>query len=162
MCGDRVVGMNGVAQDITEHKLNEQETLRQNNELATLNRVGRELSRLAQPSRIVELLGDAVGHILDSRNFYIALWRSRIPPGFIPAVPGRWTTETPATSGRSLGNGLTEHVLRSRAPVLINGDVAQKGRRLGFSEHGRPAKSLLAVPIVAGDKAIGVIAGARL
>jgi GAF domain-containing protein len=59
---------------------------------------------------------------------------------------------------RKGGNGVTEYILRSRQPLLISGNMEEKAVQLGFESIGKPSKSWLGVPMVAGNEAIGVIA----
>jgi NtrC-family two-component system sensor histidine kinase KinB len=58
---------------------------------------------------------------------------------------------------RRAGNGLTEHVLLERAPLLISRDYDETVSALGLQKFGRPAISWLGVPILAGEDALGVI-----
>ena len=57
---------------------------------------------------------------------------------------------------RPFSDGLTEYVIRSKAPLLLTHDAQAEGAQLGFT-HAAPAQSLLAVPMLAGEKVIGVM-----
>ncbi len=157
MADGRVTGLSGVGYDITKRKWSEWEILRRNRELAALNRVGHALGRLAAPAEIVELLGVVVGQVLDNRNLYVALVDDQTGKITFPlyTMDGTRLLETLA---REFGDGLTEYVLNTRRPLLISEGVEAEGKRLGFVANGRLPQSLLAVPIIAGAKALGVVA----
>src|SRR6202007_2601252 len=57
--------------------------------------------------------------------------------------------------------GVTAHVIRTRQPLVINRDCVQRSIELGAKFIGDPdappPKSFLAVPILIGDEARGVI-----
>ncbi len=57
-----------------------------------------------------------------------------------------------------MGEGLTEHLLRTRSPLLIRRDVRAALGQLGIEVIGRAAACWLGVPILAGGEALGVIA----
>ncbi len=61
-------------------------------------------------------------------------------------------------STRPFGNGLTEHLLRTRQPLLLNENVAEQAAALGIQPHGRPCQAWLGAPMVIDGEAIGVIA----
>src|SRR5690606_15831047 len=58
---------------------------------------------------------------------------------------------------RAPGNGLTDYVLRTRRPLLLN-DVKQEARRLGIEPSVPAVKSYAGVPIIADGSVIGVMA----
>ncbi len=142
--------------NIAERKRTEHEILRRNQELAALNQIGQALSRLAEPSEILRLIDTMVGQVLDTSNLYIALCDegNRNISFPIYTIDG----EHLSVSGRPFGNGLTEYVLRTKVPLLIQHEAMDTMAQLGVAPVGRPAQSFLAAPMLAGEKAIGVIA----
>ena len=141
--------------NIAERKRTEQEILHRNQELAALTRIGQALSQLAEPSEILRLIYTMVGRVLDNSNLYIALCdeanrRISFP---IYTIDG----EHLSVPSRPFGNGLTEYVIRTKSPLLIHRDVMGAMAQLGVDPVGRPAQSLLAVPMLVGEKALGVI-----
>jgi signal transduction histidine kinase len=52
---------------------------------------------------------------------------------------------------------LTEHILRSRQPLVIHDDQRAAAARLGIHLIGKPSRSYLGVPILAGERVLGVI-----
>jgi signal transduction histidine kinase len=61
-------------------------------------------------------------------------------------------------AARKAGHGLTEHILRSRAPLLIQEDLPKHGEELGIQQFGPAALSWLGVPLMIGDQVLGVMA----
>ena len=142
--------------NIAERKRTEQEILRRNQELAALTQIGQALSQLAEPSEILRLIYTMVGRVLDNSSLYIALCdeanrRISFP---IYTIEG----EHLSVPSRPFGNGLVEYVIRTKSPLLIHRDVMGAVAQLGIDPVGRPAQSLLAVPMLVGEKALGVIA----
>ena len=145
-----------VVEDITDRKRTEGEILRRNVELSTINRLSQDLTRLAGPNEILELIYTGIGEVLDNHNLYIALYDADTQMISFPiyTIDG----ERREVTSRPYGNGLTEHILRIRAPLFIPHDVQETTDELGIARVGRPAECWMAVPLLAGDKAIGVVA----
>ncbi|HET7091640.1 MAG TPA: GAF domain-containing protein [Anaerolineae bacterium] len=120
-----------------------------------LNRVSQTLNRLAAPSEILELIYTAAGEVLDNRNFSIALLdeanRSLSFP--ICTIDGARRE----VGSHPMGNGLAEYVIRTRAPLFLARDVQPELQKRGIDEIEPPAHSLLSMPLMAGDKLVGVV-----
>lgn len=150
-----LVATEGFITDITSKKRVEEELINRNIELSILNQIGQSLSKLAEPSEIMNILFSTIGRLFDANNFYLALYddeRSTI--SFPIYIIGGKVIET---SERKYSNGVTEYVIRSRKPLLINLDVLLKFKELGISMIGKECKSIMSAPLLAGDKVIGVI-----
>lgn len=149
------VGVQGIARDVSERKRAEAELLRRNQELAALNEIGQELSKLVEPAEIAQLIHTMIGKIMDNRNLYVALYDEdkqevSFPAYTIDGKPYHSPTRKP-------GPGLTEYVIRTRKPLLIPNDVDGTLRQLGLQVSGRSAECWLAVPMLVGEKVVGVI-----
>ncbi|HKQ59262.1 MAG TPA: GAF domain-containing protein, partial [Candidatus Eisenbacteria bacterium] len=128
-----------------------------NRELAALNEVGAALSASLDLDSLAQRIYEQASRILDTRNFYIALHDEAT--GMLTfAIRVEDRQVLPDLAPRPLGNGLTEYVLRSGQPRLINGDVLAEATALGLTPIGRPSSSWLGVPLLAEGKGIGVIA----
>ncbi len=125
-------------------------------ELDALIRVAQVINHLAEPAEILEQIFQAIGQILDNRNLYIALYdQARQYISFpIYTIAGARRNVT----GRTLGAGLTDYVIRTRAPLFFPRALAAATHRLGITPVGTPAKCFLAVPMLVGEQIIGVIA----
>lgn len=123
-------------------------------ELSTLNTVSHALSNLD----LLELLGvihTQVARLMPADNFYIALYdsgREFIDFAFIVEYG-----KSVFRPGRPFSDGLTEHVIRHRAPLLIRSNIAQEANRLGIEPIGREPLSWLGVPMITGNRVLGVI-----
>jgi PAS domain S-box-containing protein len=149
------VGVQGIARDITERKRAEAELLQRNQELAALNEIGQELSKLVEPAEIAKLIHTMIGKVMDNRNLYVALYDDQTQDVSFPAYTIDGDPYDSAT--RKFGRGLTEHIINTRQPLLIARDVEETLEQLGLVSSGRHAKCWLAVPMLVGEKVVGVI-----
>jgi NtrC-family two-component system sensor histidine kinase KinB len=126
------------------------------NELGSLQAVGQALSSSLDLGTILTAIHTQVARLMPARNFYVALYdpdsgEVSFPLAIENGERIRWRS-------RSTGNGLTEHILRTRAPLLIRKDYEATLEALGIDRIGQPAASWLGVPILAGAEVLGVIA----
>ncbi len=126
-------------------------------EMAVLNEVGRAISSTLRLDDLLDLIHRQVGRVMDATNLYIAFYdRDEDWVSFpLYVEEGQITRHS---GGRKAGRGLTEHIIRSRQPLLLPDDVEGRMQELGIEALGAPAKSWLGVPMIAGDKVLGVIA----
>jgi len=148
-------GVQGIARDITERKQAEAELLQRNQELSALGEIGQELSKLVEPTEIAKLIHTVIGKVMDNRNLYVALYDDQTQDVSFPAytIDG----ETHSSPTRKFGRGLTEHVISTRQPLLIARDVEEALQKLGLVSSGLLAQCWLAVPMLVGEKVVGVI-----
>jgi PAS domain S-box-containing protein len=153
---NEISGFQAVARDITDQKNAEGELLRRNQELGTLNRIGQALNRLAEPSEILEMIFDSIRQVMGPRDMYIALYDEAKQWITFPiyTVGGKRIDR----QGRAPGNYLSEYVIRTKAPLFIPRNMKQSRENLRIELTGPQSKCYLAVPMVVGGKAIGVIA----
>jgi PAS domain S-box-containing protein len=145
-----------MAIDITERKYAEYQNRQRNLELTLLYRTSQAFSRLQPLPEIVELLYSAIGQALDNRNLYIALYDEHNQSISFPIYTLNGEYRPPLN--RLFGNGITEYILRTKVPLLIQHELATFLAEHGIDLVGTPAKSFLGVPIQAGDRVLGVIA----
>jgi GAF domain-containing protein len=127
-----------------------------NRELAVLNDIGAALSSTVDFDSLAIRLHEQVSRIMNADNFYLALHDAEAQTIAFPLrVENR--QRLPAVAPRPVANGLTEHVLRTRQPVVLNGDVLAQARALGLTPIGRVSSSWLGVPLLAEGESIGVI-----
>lgn len=141
--------------ELAERTRAELQVRQRNQELAALNQIGQALSKLAPPSEILELIFTLIGQVLDNRNLYIALYDEANQWISFPIYTIDGTRRNVAS--RPFSDGLTEYVITTKAPLFLPRDPQEQGARLGYVAKGRPAKCLLAVPMLAGDRVVGVI-----
>ena len=126
-----------------------------NRELAVLNDIGTALSSTLDLNTLAERIYEQASRIMNTVNFYVALLDESGMISFPIRVENR--QRLPQMAPRPFANGLTEHVLNTRQPQLLNGDVLAQAHALGLAPIGRPSTSWLGAPLLAEGKAIGVI-----
>ncbi|MGC2197410.1 MAG: PAS domain S-box protein [Terriglobales bacterium] len=97
-----------------------------------------------------------VAHLLDAKNFYIALYEAETNWLTFPYFVDEFD---PAPEPRTPNKGLTEYVLRTGEPLLATGRKLNELAAAGEVERiGSPADDWLGVPLKRGDKTFGVLA----
>ncbi|WP_376792104.1 GAF domain-containing protein [Thermoflexus sp.] len=125
--------------------------------LRALVEIGQRITAALDPDEIFETIQEALGRILDARNFYVALYDGESDEvSFVFYVHhGERLSERPK---RRSGRGLTEYVIRTGRPLLLRGDVMGQAMALGIEPVGTPARVWMGVPMRIGDRAIGMLA----
>jgi two-component sensor histidine kinase len=127
-----------------------------NEELAALNQIGQTLSRLAEPGRILEVIFEMIGRVMDNSNLFIALYDEERNLVSFPVYMMRG--ERVLRRERPFGNGITEHVIRTGSPFVANENLASVLELAGIELIGDLCLSFVAVPIRASDRVLGVLA----
>ena len=120
-------------------------------ELATVNSVGQALASQLDLGPLIELVGEQVRETFDADIAYVALHDEGA--GRIEFAYYYETGDRTAPAALEFGEGLTSRILESREPLLLN----RKEQRDWHAMVGTPSLSYLGVPILVGEKAIGVI-----
>ncbi len=144
-----------VQQELGERIRAEQEILQRNKDLASLNQIGQELSRLTDTEEIFRLVYSTIGSITDNRNLIIALQEKNSPLISYPiyCVDGNLEAVEPTLAG----NGLIEFALKSTGILSVNSRVEEILRRENVLEPARIPLSLLGIPFTIGTRARGVV-----
>ncbi len=143
-----LIGVLGAAQSQLEKRLRER---------ASVSAIGQALTNSLDLPELLEAIHKQIGSVMDVRNFYVALYNEDYDELSFPLVYE--DGQAVRYRSRMTGNGLTEHVLHTRTPLLIPSDVAGSIRRLGLeSIPGKEALCWLGVPITTGERVLGVIA----
>ena len=129
------------------------ETRRRVGELATINEVGEAISAQLEVEPLLALVGEKTREAFDADIAYVALVDEEAERIEFPyyVEDGQHEPQEPLR----IGEGLTSKVLELRRPLLVNRE--EDWARLGTRGEGSVAKSWLGVPIMAGDRAIGII-----
>jgi PAS domain S-box-containing protein len=120
-------------------------------ELATVNSVGQALATQLELAALIELVGERVRETFSADIAYVALHDE--DAGRIDFVYHYETGDRQAPDPLRYGEGVTSQILETREPLLLNREEDYEERK----SLGTPFKSYVGVPILAGDKAIGVI-----
>jgi PAS domain S-box-containing protein len=127
------------------------ETRQRVTELATVNSVGQALASQLDHDALIELVGEQVRETFDADIAYVALHDEAT--GQIEFAYHYEKGDRTAPPALKLGEGLTSRILESRKPLLLN----RKEQRDWHPMVGTPSLSFLGVPILTGEKSIGVI-----
>jgi signal transduction histidine kinase/CheY-like chemotaxis protein/putative methionine-R-sulfoxide reductase with GAF domain len=129
------------------------ETRRRVAELGTINAVGEAITEQMEVAPLLAIVGERARDAFEADIAYVALLddeRGEIDfPYYVEA--GSTQPQEPLP----LGEGLTSRVIERRQPLLLN--RAEDWSAFGERGVGTRAMSWLGVPILAGDRAIGVI-----
>ena len=133
-----------------------QERERRINELAVLNEMSQALSSTLELDQLLQVVYQQVSRLMDTTNFYIALYdeeRDEITFPFVvdPEQREDWRP-------RKAGEGLTGRIIRTREPLLLPSGVAGIYRERGQEITAGTCCSWLGVPMIAADQVVGVIA----
>jgi len=122
-------------------------------ELGTINSVGEVLTAQLDIQPLLSVVGQKTREAFDADIAYVALLDEESGLIEFPyyVEDGRHEPQEPM----QLGEGLTSRVLEGREPLLLNREADWTA--LGQRGRGTLAKSWLGVPILAGERAIGVI-----
>jgi PAS domain S-box-containing protein len=122
-------------------------------ELGTVNSVGKALASQLDLGALIELVGEQVRETFAADIAYVALHDEA--SGQIEFVYYYETGERRAEPPMPYGEGLTSQILRSREPLVLNRKEQYEGHALTLV--GTPSLSYLGVPILVGERSIGVI-----
>ena len=131
------------------------ETEQRNAELAVITEIGAALARQLDFDAITELVGERVRRIFTSTSLFIGLYDQ-------PANMIRFPYEIAAgkrihTDPIELGAGLTSVVIKTKQPLRLLDEAALSAHG-AIDIGGARSLSWLGVPILAGERVIGVIA----
>ncbi len=125
-------------------------------EQTVLSEMGRALSEALETQAILENVYQYTTRLMDTNNFYVALYNPELDEVTFPlATEGG---ERVQWRPRKMGQGLTEHIIHTREPVLVQEGVDQWLQAQGIDLIGPVAKSWLGVPMRVGRRVLGVIA----
>jgi GAF domain-containing protein len=142
--------------DVSEEVAVRRQLFERNHVLTVLNDVGAALSATLDPDALAGRIYEQLGRIMRANTFYMALHERDTNVVTFPLyVEDRVKREAQT---RPFGNGMTEYVMRTGRPLLLNTDVEARARAMGMEPVGRPSLSWLGVPIANDAQVCGVLA----
>ncbi len=129
-------------------------------EQAVLNELGQALTARLDVGQVLDAAYRGASCLVDTANFYIVLYnpdKDEITFA-LDVVDGE--VQEPNIVWQA-GQGLAEHVIRSRTPLLIKENLPERLREMGIGLLGRPALSWVGVPLVIGDRVLGMMAAVQ-
>ncbi|RPI35302.1 MAG: GAF domain-containing protein, partial [Chloroflexota bacterium] len=153
----QIVRILGAVQDITAIKLAEQETRQYLRELETLNKTGRIITSTLDLYQVLGLVNEEIRLLLETEVASILMYDEERSELIFAAASGPGS-ESLVGMRMPASVGIAGWVLQNAKPLLIN--QAQKDTR--FYPHidaitGQLTHSLMAVPLIGKQRAIGVI-----
>ena len=143
--------------DLSEEVAWRHQLFLRNSELSVLNDIGAALGGSIELATLAQRVWEQTGRIMDNGHFFMALLdRERGAVRFpIWVESGRsYGADVP----EPWGEGVAEHVVMGRQPLLLNGDVAARLEQMGIPRPARPLASFVAAPILSEGEAVGVLA----
>lgn len=127
-------------------------------ELAVLNELGWALTARLSVEQVLEEVYRQTSRLVDTTNFYTALYdpdKEEITFPFV--VDSAWDDWTPIKKGE----GLTSWVIETEKPLLLptgaSGFYREDEGGIPYEETGVPALSWLGVPLMIGNRVLGVM-----
>ncbi len=131
------------------------EAQRRTKEYELLTEIGQAISSHLDQDEVLRTVQVELGQIFDTSTFYIA-FQEEDEIRFELEIEGGVVL---AKRSRPVSNGLTEHIIRTGEPLLIESDLEKRRSELGVDfVPPRPARSFCGVPILLGGKPVGVMA----
>ncbi|AVR45400.1 hypothetical protein C7S20_09015 [Christiangramia fulva] len=127
------------------------ETEQRATEMQTVNNISRALVSQLEFDALMNLVGEQMRETFRADIVYLALHDKETNMLSFPYYYG----DNPKP--RPFGNGITEKIINSKEPLLINQNMDEAYEKIKAEKKGRMVESYLGVPIVYGKKAIGVI-----
>jgi PAS domain S-box-containing protein len=133
-----------------------EETQLRAEELAVLNEMSRVLPTVLDVGEIVQRTYRYASRLMDTTNFYIALYDEERDEVSFPIYAEGDQIRT--AGSRRAGHGMTEYIIHSRQPLLLEDNVVERQAALGIESIGTASQSWLGVPMMVGDRVVGVAA----
>jgi len=127
-------------------------------ELGMLNQIGRALSSTVNLDDLLELTYRQTSRVIKASAFYMALYdEEQDELDFVIEV---YDGQCRIQGGRrrTFSKGRTEHIIRTKTPLLIRKKAKKTYKRLGIVTGDTKTQSYAGVPLIYGGRAIGVLA----
>ena len=132
------------------------ETQRRAEELSALNQLAQRLSAQLNVDQVLTEIHAGVSRLVDTRNFYIGLFDQQRNEVTFPINISESVVDKRIITIRG-DQGMTGHILKTRAPILVTENLREFMNSLGIDTVGELAKSWLGVPLMLGEQPIGVL-----
>ncbi|MDH5506744.1 MAG: GAF domain-containing protein, partial [Anaerolineae bacterium] len=154
-----------VAEALERARLFEQ-SQRSASELSVLNKMGNAFTESLDEKAIIENILVYASQLIDTTNFYVSFYNEPENEISFPLVIEDGQRLTPGHPGwvnwqpRQAGEGLTEHIIHTRQPILLQDNPVDRLADMGvhYIQHGSDTQSWLGVPLTIGDRILGTLA----
>jgi GAF domain-containing protein len=120
-------------------------------ELQTVNNISKAMVSQLEFDALIKLVGEQMRETFKADIVYLAIHDLKTDMLHFPYYYGD------LAESRPFGNGITEKIILSKEPLLVNHDLAEAYDKIKAEKKGKMVESYLGVPIIAGKKSIGVI-----
>ena len=131
------------------------ETQRRVADLATLTDIGRALSSTLKVDELLRLVYEQAQRVMHAENMFIALYDS--DQDEIEFALSINQGEVGSGTRRSAHLGLTGYVIQNRQTIFLRGNMQEFLEQHGIELIGEPAAAWLGVPMMVGERMIGVM-----
>ncbi len=126
-------------------------------ELSALNEIGRSIITATRVEDLLEVIYRETSRVMDTSNLYVALYHPESETvSFDYLMEDGRRSFMPAMHMDE--GGLSVKIVETRQPIILGENVEEEMARLGIAVVGRLAQSYLGVPMLVGDRVVGVIA----
>ena len=133
-----------------------EQTRARSEELLVLNELGQALTARLNLDDVLEEAYRQTCRLMDATNFYIGIYDQEAEMlNFVFQVSDSEIDRS--ILGISVHEGVGGYIVRNRQSVLLEDRVDQRLRKLGIELVGQAAASWLGVPMMIGERVIGVI-----
>lgn len=127
------------------------ETEQRATEMQTVNNISRALVSQLEFDALMDLVGKQMRDTFKADIVYLAIHDRESNMLHFPYYFG----DSPTT--RPFGNGITEKIILSKEPLLVNQDLESTYHKIKADIKGKMVQSYLGVPIISGNQSIGVV-----
>ncbi len=127
------------------------ETEQRATELQTVNNISKAMVSQLEFDVLIKLVGEQMRETFKADIVYLAIHDQKTNMLHFPYYFGD------VAESRPFGNGITEKIILSKEPLLVNHDIEEAYDKIKAEKKGEMVESYLGVPIIAGNKSLGVI-----
>jgi transcriptional regulator with GAF, ATPase, and Fis domain len=120
-------------------------------ELTILNEMARAFTQTLDVDALIKHTFDFTRRLMNAENFYAALFHQETNIIEFKLFVEDGEPIPPPEPKISLGEGLTDWIIKNQLPVLMQTDVTEQMTSMGIPVRGKPAESWLGVPMLIGN-----------
>jgi PAS domain S-box-containing protein len=133
------------------------ETQRAATQMQVLNELGQALAASLSVNEVLEESYRGASRLIDTSNFYIALYDEEKNQVSMPLNITLSAIDSQVVT-LAANQGITGYIIQNRTSVLIKENLLEWQKERGIEPVGDPARSWLGVPILIGERVLGVMA----
>ncbi len=154
-----IIGVYGYVRDVTERVKLLQTIQTESRNVEILNQMALDISSSLDVDKALRLIYENTQKFMETESFFIALYNEETQQVSFPiAYRGQSALNLPT---RSLRASMSDYIIRTKKPLLFSDDVTAGMRSIGLESvvfgDSKPALSWLGVPLIFGDRVLGVI-----